>query len=63
MPSNRQRSGIKNRRSRESGSAKISARVVVAFVVASLLVGALAISLNVKLEEQEIVVPHPLARH
>jgi hypothetical protein len=38
-------------------------RVVVAFIVASLLVGALAISLNVKLEEQESVVPNPLARH
>lgn len=63
MTSNRQRPGIKNRRSRESYSPKISVRVVVAFVVASLLVGALAISLNVKLEEQESVVPNPLVRH
>lgn len=63
MKSNRQRSGIKNRRGRDTTAAKMSSRVVVAFVVASLLVGALAISLNVKLEEQESVVPRPLARH
>ncbi len=63
MKSNRQRSGIKNRRSRDTTAAKMSSRVVVAFIVASLLVGALAISLNVKLEEQESVVPNPLARH
>ncbi len=63
MTSKGQRPGIKNRSSRESYSPKISLRVVVAFVVASLLVGALAISLNVKLEEQESVVPNPLVRH
>lgn len=60
MKANRQHSGMKNRRGRDA-AAKISARVVVAFVVASLLVGALAISLNVKLEEQESSLPHPLA--
>jgi len=60
MKANRQRSGMKNRRGRDSAT-KISARVVMAFVVASLLVGALAISLNVKLEEQESSLPRPLA--
>jgi putative exporter of polyketide antibiotics len=34
--------------------------VVVVFVIASLLVGAVAISLNIKLEEQESALP-PLA--
>ncbi len=54
-------SGLKKRRGRNTATAKISARVVVVFVVASLLVGAVAISLNIKLEEQESALPHPLA--
>ena len=53
MKSKQFRVAIKTRKRRDAGAAKISPRVVVFFVASALVLGAIAISLNLKLEEQE----------